>query len=155
MTTSNPREIPLNGIRLRFDSKKRFDELVSSLLADVGDAADGTYIAVQRLKGSLATTQRLITTSNPLMKEQAVVTEYINGLKPGELLFRDENGKQFKRFHINYLMRYFGKRAGIPRHKWFPHVAKHSAGTLMRQTGSGIEDIADHLGHKNINHARV
>jgi hypothetical protein len=25
----------------------------------------------------------------------------------------------------------------------------------MRQTGSGIEDIADHLGHKNINNARV
>jgi len=39
------------------------------------------------------------------MDEQALVTEYINGLKPGELLFRDENGKQFKRFHINYLMR--------------------------------------------------
>jgi integrase len=52
-------------------------------------------------------------------------------------------------------MRHFGKRAGIPRHKWFPHVAKHTAGTLMRQTGSGIEDIADHLGHKNINNARV
>jgi hypothetical protein len=36
MTTSNPREIPFNGVRLRFDSKKRFDELVSALLADVG-----------------------------------------------------------------------------------------------------------------------
>jgi uncharacterized protein (DUF302 family) len=37
MTTSNPREIPFNGVRLRFDSKKRFDELVSALLADVGE----------------------------------------------------------------------------------------------------------------------
>ena len=37
MTTPNPREIPFNGVRLRFDSKKRFDELVSALLADVGE----------------------------------------------------------------------------------------------------------------------
>lgn len=36
MTTSNPREIPFNGVRIRFDSKKSFDELVSALLADVG-----------------------------------------------------------------------------------------------------------------------
>ena len=36
MTTSNPREIPFNGVRLRFESKKSFDELVSALLADVG-----------------------------------------------------------------------------------------------------------------------
>ena len=31
------REIPFNGVRLRFDSKKSFDEVLSSLLADVGD----------------------------------------------------------------------------------------------------------------------
>jgi hypothetical protein len=36
MTNSNPREIPFNGVRLRFESKKRFGELVSALLADVG-----------------------------------------------------------------------------------------------------------------------
>ena len=37
MTTSNPREIPFNGVRLRFDSEKRFDELVFALLADVSE----------------------------------------------------------------------------------------------------------------------
>jgi len=37
MTTSNPREIPFNGVRPRFDSEKRFDELVSALLADLGE----------------------------------------------------------------------------------------------------------------------
>ena len=36
MTNSNPREIPFNGVRLRFESKKSFDELMSALLADVG-----------------------------------------------------------------------------------------------------------------------
>ena len=35
--SSTPREIPFNGVRLRFDSNKSFDEVLSSLLADVGD----------------------------------------------------------------------------------------------------------------------
>src|SRR4029453_423764 len=37
MTTSSPRKIPFNGVRLRFDSKKRFDEVLRTLLADVGE----------------------------------------------------------------------------------------------------------------------
>jgi uncharacterized protein (DUF302 family) len=37
MKDSNPREIAFNGIRLTFDSNKSFDDVVSSLLADVGD----------------------------------------------------------------------------------------------------------------------
>jgi uncharacterized protein (DUF302 family) len=32
-----PREIPFDGVRLRFDSTKSFDDLVAALLADVGD----------------------------------------------------------------------------------------------------------------------
>jgi|GEM_PF-2974245 hypothetical protein len=37
MKNSTPREIPFTGVRLRFDSNKSFDEVLSSLLADVGD----------------------------------------------------------------------------------------------------------------------
>ncbi len=37
MKDSNPREITFNGVRLTFDSNKSFDDVVSSLLADVGD----------------------------------------------------------------------------------------------------------------------
>jgi len=37
MTTSRPREIPFTGVRIRFDSEKRFDEVVFALLADVGE----------------------------------------------------------------------------------------------------------------------
>ena len=36
MTTSSPREIPFRGVRLRFDSKRRFDQVLAALLADVG-----------------------------------------------------------------------------------------------------------------------
>lgn len=37
MKDPNPREITFNGVRLTFDSNKSFDDVVSSLLADVGD----------------------------------------------------------------------------------------------------------------------
>ena len=37
MKNSNPREIPFKGVRVTFNSNKNFDEVVSSLLADVGD----------------------------------------------------------------------------------------------------------------------
>ena len=37
MTTTIPREIPFTGVRIRFDSEKRFDEVMGALLADVGE----------------------------------------------------------------------------------------------------------------------
>jgi uncharacterized protein (DUF302 family) len=37
MSTSEPREVPFTGVRLRFDSTRSFDDLVGALLADVGD----------------------------------------------------------------------------------------------------------------------
>ena len=37
MPTSDSREVPFNGVRLRFDSDKSYDELVAALLGDVGD----------------------------------------------------------------------------------------------------------------------
>lgn len=36
MAAPNPREIPFHGVRLRFDSKKSFDEVLAALLGDVG-----------------------------------------------------------------------------------------------------------------------
>ena len=36
MPASEPRQIPFDGVRLRFDSEKPFDELVQALLSDVG-----------------------------------------------------------------------------------------------------------------------
>jgi uncharacterized protein (DUF302 family) len=37
MKNPSPHEIPFTGVRLTFDSNKSFDEVLSSLLADVGD----------------------------------------------------------------------------------------------------------------------
>lgn len=37
MSTSDPREIPFDGVRLRYDSAKSYDELVAALMADIGE----------------------------------------------------------------------------------------------------------------------
>jgi hypothetical protein len=37
MPASEPREIPFDGVRLRYDSAKSYDELVAALLADIGE----------------------------------------------------------------------------------------------------------------------
>lgn len=37
MTTPQPCEIPFTGVRIRFDSTRRFDDVVKALLADVGE----------------------------------------------------------------------------------------------------------------------
>jgi uncharacterized protein (DUF302 family) len=37
MTTANPREISFQGVRITFDSRKCFDEVVRALLADIGE----------------------------------------------------------------------------------------------------------------------
>jgi uncharacterized protein (DUF302 family) len=37
MSASEPHEIPFEGVRLRYDSSKGYDELVAALLADIGE----------------------------------------------------------------------------------------------------------------------
>ena len=37
MPTSDPHEIPFQGVRVRYDSAKSYDELVAALLADIGE----------------------------------------------------------------------------------------------------------------------
>jgi uncharacterized protein (DUF302 family) len=37
MSTSDPREIRFDGVRVRYDSAKSYDELLAALLADIGE----------------------------------------------------------------------------------------------------------------------
>jgi uncharacterized protein (DUF302 family) len=37
MSSSDPHEIPFDGVRVRYDSAKSYDELVAALLADIGE----------------------------------------------------------------------------------------------------------------------
>lgn len=132
----------------------RVSEAISLKRSDFTTDADSTYLTVQRLKGSKKTVQKLITTPNRLLDEKTVVTEYLSKLGAQDCLFCN-GGTPLTRFHALRLVKKYGGLAGIAPHKLTVRSLKHTAGTLMRLSGSTIEDIADHLGHENINNSRV
>jgi len=113
---------------------------------------DGTdwYLAVQRLKGSNRTTQKLISSTDPLFDEARLMSEWLEGMKPNEFVFRNAHGQPLTRWGVNYLVEQYAHWAGIPEHKRFPHALKHTCGIQMRRSGATLETIQNALGHKRL-----
>jgi len=104
--------------------------------------ADG-YLTVQRLKGSMRTTQPLIFDENPLLNEGDALLEHIRNLDPSQRLF-PLNRRQFDRLMVRY-----GKTAKVPRHLCHAHVLKHSI-AMHTIKHAGIENVRVYLGHRSI-----
>jgi integrase len=99
------------------------------------------YLTVQRLKGSLKTTQPLVSNADPLLDEKTAMeqrAEYV-----GDGLMFPISRSQFWR-----VIRKHAAEAGIAAHKRRPHVLKHTCG--MMSIKAGIEHARQYLGHKNI-----
>ncbi|MGH9716387.1 MAG: tyrosine-type recombinase/integrase [Candidatus Acidiferrales bacterium] len=101
------------------------------------------FLTVQRLKGSLRTTQPLVEDADELLNERAAVESWIALHGRRERLF------PISRVQFYRLMRRYGAAAGLPRHLCHPHVLKHS---IARQTirEAGIENVRQWLGHVSI-----
>src|SRR5579884_1507978 len=112
---------------------------VCSLTTD--SVRDG-FLTVQRLKGSLRTTQELVENSELLLNERAALSSWIAGKAKGERLF-DIGRKQF--FNV---FRKHAEAAGIPAHKRHPHVLKHARAQAI--IGKGIEVCRQYCGHRSI-----
>jgi integrase len=115
----------------------------SEVVALTPDNFDGEYITVQRLKGSLKTTQRLFESTDSLL----------NGRESLFALLEHVHGKQrlfpITRERFWQLVQEHGKTSGIPKHLRHPHVLKHSI--AMQTIGTaGIENVRQHLGHKSM-----
>ena len=106
------------------------------------DAVRDGFLTVARKKGSLKTTQPLITSADPLFDETALV-EFVRGIKRGERIFG------ISRFQFWRLMQKYAALAGIPAHKRHPHVLKHSI-ALQTIGLAGVENVRQHLGHKSL-----
>ena len=113
---------------------------VTTLTAD--NIRDG-FVTVQRLKGSLKTTQPLIEHEDPLLNEKAALEKAASEAQPGARLFAVSRVQFFR------LMRKHAAAAGIPQHKAHPHVLKHSI-AMQTIRGAGIENVRAYLGHKSI-----
>ncbi len=70
----------------------------------------------------------------------------------GSYLFTGREGPLKKR-QIQNLFRYYVKQAGL--NNCSVHALRHSIAVHLLDAGRGIEYVADHLGHKNIQNTRI
>ena len=101
------------------------------------------YLTVARLKGSMKTTQALVSHEDPLFDERAALVEFASKSTPGQPIFG------IKRGHFWRLVKRYARAAGIPEHKAHPHILKHSIAMQTIQT-AGVENVRQHLGHKSL-----
>ena len=103
---------------------------------------DGKLI-VQRLKGSLLTSQPLIEHADPLLDERSGLVCFLQKIGPKQRLFK------LTRQRFWQLVQEYGERANIAPHLRHPHVLKHTIGMQIIHK-AGIENTRQYLGHKNI-----
>jgi integrase len=117
----------------------RASEVVSLYRDDVKDG----HLTVSRLKGSLRTTQPLVSDENPLLDEQKSLSAFVASLRHNQKLF------PISRQHFWRLIQRHAAAAELPERKRHPHILKHS---IAMQTihSAGIENVRQYLGHKSI-----
>jgi integrase/recombinase XerD len=107
------------------------------------DAVKDGYITIERLKGSLRTTQALVVHPDPIFNERAPLMK----------LCADSIGNQpifgITRQHFWRLVKRYAEAAGIPPHKRHPHILKHTIAQQMIEK-AGIHKTRQRLGHKSI-----
>jgi len=112
----------------------------------VGLTADNFHngrLIVQRLKGSLETSQPLVEHANPLLNEKKSVFAFLARATGKQKLFR------ITRERFWQLLQEHGKAAGLHKSKRHPHILKHSI-AMQTIDKAGIQNVRQHLGHKSI-----
>ena len=127
------------AIVLAYNHGLRISEVVALRACDVA----GGFITVRRLKGSLKTTQPLISHENPLLDEKKAVTTWIKGLSAKDRVIGIE------RSMLGKLFEKYARKAGLPLHLRHFHVLKHSICHHVITT-AGIENLRQYVGHKSI-----
>lgn len=121
-------------ITVLFDTAVRISELLNLELRDI-DWANG-FVSVVRKGGR---------------KEQVNISDKgLDALRNWLDVRQFESKRVF--MNLTYydawsMIRAVGKRVKIKLH---PHMMRHSRAAQMRMAGASLEDIRDHLGHKNI-----
>lgn len=114
------------------------------------DLREDDKIEIGRLKGSTGGLYRMC------RSERLAVHAWLRkrGSAPGPL-FPSRNGTPVSRQRLDFLMRRYGKLANLPPDRCHMHVLKHSCATHLFDKGESLEDVQDHLGHRNIQNTLV
>lgn len=137
-------------ILVSFSHGLRASEAVGLKPTNFSITAGGSFIDIQRLKGSMRTVQPLLEDPDELLNERPAVEDWLSK----HLAFYGDDARLCRLFQISRvqfyrLMRRYGALAGLPEHLSHPHVLKHSIAMQTIKT-AGIENVRQYLGHRSI-----
>ena len=139
-------------ILLAYRHGLRASEVCGLRLSDV-DLKDGS-ISVQRLKGSLKTTQPLYRHRGlPLLDEIAALRAWLRE-RPNDgsdYLFTSQKGGRIDRTQFFRVFQADAAAAGISCEKRHPHVLKHSLASHLVASNVNLALVKQALGHRSIN----
>jgi type 1 fimbriae regulatory protein FimB len=130
----------------------RASEVCNLRVNDV-DLKNGS-IVVERLKGSLRTTQAVTEhRGEPLLNEHRALREWLRE-RPNDgsdFLFVSQKGGRLDRSQFFRIFRSVAAAAGLAPEKQHPHVLKHSIATHLIGANTNLALVRQQLGHKSIN----
>jgi type 1 fimbriae regulatory protein FimB len=129
----------------------RASEICNLRLNDL-DMKNGS-IVVERLKGSLRTTQAVTDhRGEPLLNEIKALREWLRQRRDdgSDYLFTSQKGGRLDRSQFFRLFRAIACEAGIPAEKQHPHALKHSLATHLVFANVNLALVKTQLGHKSI-----
>ena len=115
----------------------------SEVTGFTANAVRDGHLTIQRLKGSLKTTQPLVESEDQLFNEKDALVKFARRARPGRPVFN------ISRVQFWRLVKRYALEAGIPEHKAHPHILKHSI-AMATIAQAGVENVRQHLGHKSL-----
>jgi integrase len=129
----------------------RASEVCNLRLGDL-DMKNGS-IVVERLKGSLRTTQAVTEhRGEPLLNEVKALREWLRKRSHdgSDYLFTSQKGGRLHRSQFFRLFRALASEVGLPAEKQHPHALKHSIASHLVAANVNLALIRQQLGHKSI-----
>jgi integrase len=125
---------------------------VCNLKIDDLDLVNG-HIVVERLKGSLRTTQAITEhRGEPLLNELRALREWLRQRRDdgSDYLFTSQKGGRLDRSQFFRLFRAIACEAGLAAQKRHPHALKHSLASHLVAANVNLALVKQQLGHKSI-----
>jgi type 1 fimbriae regulatory protein FimB len=138
-------------IVLAYKHGLRASEVCSIRMDDV-DLKNGS-IVVERLKGSLRTTQAMTEhRGEPLLNEVKALREWMRQRPDdgSDFLFVSQKGGRLDRSQFFRLFQSIAADAGLPPGKRHPHALKHSIASHLVSANMNLALVKQQLGHKSI-----
>jgi len=138
-------------ILLAYRHGLRASEVCELKLADI-DLKAGS-ISIQRLKGSLHTTQPLYRhKGQPLLDEVAALRAWLKERTAdgSDFLFLSQKGGRLHRSQFFRIFQVCAQAAGLPAQKRHPHVLKHSLASHLVAGNVNLALVRQCLGHRAI-----